>query len=375
MAVGPNSAYKGVKTTAADMLANAPRNLYVVTDSPVARVLFEGKKAIGVETMSGKAYHSSEEVILSAGALDTPKILMHSGIGPRDQLNKLGISIRHENSAVGGNLVDHSHIMPTWEVHPSPDTAARDAWYHTCPEDKAAALVQWKRDQTGPYADVCTGFALGTFKSPGVLASKEFSDLSDETKQFLMSPTIPSYEVIPAGPTIEQLVDPSNAPSLISVFIFLFNEQSRGSVTLQSSDPKVPLLFDPNFFSHPYDRRVAVEATRETLAVMSSPEFASRVVGPSTISGVPESNSEEDILDYWRKNLTSTWHMAGTCKMGRSEEDNAVVDPKLRVFGVENLRIADMSIVPFIPNNHTQTTAYLIGLMLGDKIVDEQGLD
>jgi choline dehydrogenase-like flavoprotein len=81
-------------------------------------------------------------------------------------------------------------------------------------------------------------------------------------------------------------------------------------------------------------------------------------------------------LEYWKKTFGSTWHMTGTCKAGKDEkEDNVVVDSNGRVFGVENLRIADMSVVPFVPNNHTQTTAYLVGLMLGDKLVDEYGLD
>jgi choline dehydrogenase-like flavoprotein len=172
------------------------------------------------------------------------------------------------------------------------------------------------------------------------------------------------------------LVDGANAPPLICIFILIMNCQSRGSVTLQSSDPKIPLLFDPNVFSHPYDRRVVVEATRDVLKIVESPTFASRVVGPSSISGIPKSDSEDDILDYWKNSLASTWHMTGTCKIGKSENgDRAVVDPNLKVYGVENLRIADMSIFPFVPNSHTQTSAYLVGLLLGDKLVIEYGLD
>jgi choline dehydrogenase-like flavoprotein len=376
MGVGPSSEYQGVRTTAADMVANGPSNLHIVTDSPVRRVKFDDKKAVGVETLEGKVYRASKEIILSAGTLDTPKILMHSGIGPKEQLRKFDIPILHENSAVGQNLVDHFHIAPTWEIRASPDTAARDAWYHASPEEKAAALEQWQKDHTGPLADICTHYALGTFKSPAVLSSKEFADLPEERKRHLLAPTTPSYEVIPAGPTVEQLVDPQNAPSLVSIFIFALNQQSRGSVTLQSADPTVPLLFDPNLLSHPYDRRVVIEATREVLKVAASPKFAARVIGPSAISGIPKSDSEEDILNYWRQTISSTWHMTGTCKIGKSEkEDDAVVDPMMRVFGVQNLRIADMSVVPIIPNNHTQTTAYLTGLMLGDKLVAEYGLD
>jgi choline dehydrogenase-like flavoprotein len=376
MTISPSTAYNGMRTTSADMIANGPSNLHIEVNTAVSKVLFENKKAIGVQTLEGKVYRASKEVILAAGSLSTPKILMHSGIGPTDQLEKFHIPVLHENSSVGQNLVDHFHAMPTWEIHTSPDTAARDAWYHASAEVKAAAREQWIKDRTGPLTDVCTNCALGMFKSPAVLASKEFADLPEETKQYLLAPTIPSYEIITAGPTVEQLVDPANSPSLVSVFIFALNEQSRGTVTLQSEDPSTPLLFDPKFLSHPYDRRVVIEATREVLKVVASPAFAARVVGPSAMLGAPKSDSEEDILNYWKQTTVSTWHMTGTCKIGKSEkEDNAVVDPKMRVFGVEKLRIADMSVIPFVPNNHTQTTAYLVGLMVGDKLVNEYGLD
>jgi choline dehydrogenase-like flavoprotein len=376
MGVCPNSAYNGVRSTAKDMIANGPDNLHILVNSPVRKVLFDGKKAIGVETLDAKAYYGSKEIILCAGALDTPRILMHSGIGPGDQLSKFDLPILHENGAVGQNLVDHFHCSPTWEVRESPDTAARDAWYHSPAEEKVAALERWKKDHTGPLTDICTQYAIGMFKSPAVLTSKEFADLPEAKKRHLRAPTTPSYEVIPAGPTTEQIVDPLNAPPLISFYTFVLNQQSRGSVTLQSADPAVPLLFDPNFLSHPYDRRVAVEAMREILKVAASPAFAARVVGPSAISGVPKSDSEEDILAYWKQNFTGTWHMTGTCKIGKSEkEDEAVVDPEMQVFGVESLRVADMSIVPFVANNHSQTTAYLVGLTLGDKLVEHYVLD
>lgn len=375
LAVAPSSAFKGVRSTSADMVANGPSNLHIVTNAPVHKVIFDGKKAVGVITLDGKTYHASKEIILSAGTLDTPKILMHSGIGPEDQLSQHSIAILHANSAVGQNLVDHYHCSPTWERHESPEIAARAAWFRASPDEKAAALEQWKKDHTGPLADICTNLGIGFFKIPAVLESKEFADLPEERKRHLSAPTVGSYEIALEGPAIEYFVDP-NSPPQAAIFVFVMNQQARGSVTLQSSDPKVPLLFDPNYFGHPYDRRVAVEAMREVLRVVAAPAFAKGTVGPSAIGGAPASDSEEDILAYWKKNVASTWHMAGTCKIGKDEKaDKAVVDTKLRVFGVEKLRVADMSVVPIMPNNHTQTTAYLVGLTLGDKLVAEYGLD
>jgi choline dehydrogenase-like flavoprotein len=106
------------------------------------------------------------------------------------------------------------------------------------------------------------------------------------------------------------------------------------------------LEFDPAYLEHPFDKRVAIEATREVLKVVQSPEFQKNNVGYLC---VPKSDSEEDILEFWQQELASTWHMSCTCKMGRAEkDDSAVVDTDLNVFGVKGLRVADMSVMPIL---------------------------
>jgi choline dehydrogenase-like flavoprotein len=132
---------------------------------------------------------------------------------------------------------------------------------------------------------------------------------------------------------------------MATIFAVLLNEQSEGSVVLQSADPQKPLLIDPNFFSHPYDRRQAVEMTRELLRLTRHPSFQKDTI--KTMFG-PDSESEEDILAFWRKYSASTWHLTGTARMGHSIE-GAVVDKDFKVFGVDNLRVADMSIYPHLP--------------------------
>jgi len=348
LTIAPSSGFKGVRSTAADMLVNSPTNLHFATNEGVHKVLFEGKRAVAVQTLNGQTYRASKEIILSAGALDTPKILLHSGIGPADQLRKFNIPITHANSAVGQNLVDHFHVSPTWiRRSTNPD---RLAWFQASPSTKAAAFEQWKTHKTGPLTEILVSLPIGFFKSAAILESQEFQDLPEDRKAHLLAPTTPSYEVCPDGPCVEYFVDPENSPELVSVLVFVMNQQARGSVTLQSADPKVPLLYDPNVLGHPFDRRVAIEAMREVLRVVEGPAFKKDTLGPSAISGVPKSSSDEDILEYWRKNLMSSWHMTGTCKMGKEEEgDHAVVDTKLSVFGVEGLRIADMSVIPIIP--------------------------
>lgn len=196
--------------------------------------------------------------------------------------------------------------------------------------------------------------------------------LSDAQRKFLEAPTVPTFEIILGGPSVEHYVDSQAHPALLSAFIFLMNPQSSGSTTLQSSYPKVPLLFDLNFLDHPFDKRVAIEAMRELLMVINSPAFQKDTI--EMVHG-PENDSDEDILGYWRQRGASTWHMTGTCKIGLDQEkDSACVDVDFKVLGVKNLRVADMSVIPFLPNCHTQPTAYTVGVIVAEKIVRSYNL-
>ena len=249
------------------------------------------------------------------------------------------------------------------------DTSERQSYYKD-KELQAKARAQWEEDQTGPLAEFGANLGVGYFKSENISQSTEYQSLSQETRRHLEHPTVPLWELITNGANVENFINPE-PPAMTTLFGFVLNQQSRGSVTLDSSDPKTPLLIDPNFFSHPYDKRVAIEVIRELSKLANHPAFTKDTVGPLTI---PRSDSEEDILDFWREKISSTWHMTGTAVMGKNSDD-AVVDNRFRVFGVDGLRVADMSVYPILPNNHTQTNAYLAGLMVGDKMVDEYRLE
>ncbi|KAF2398039.1 alcohol oxidase [Trichodelitschia bisporula] len=363
----PSTAHQGLRSTAADLLTNAPANLTVVTDAHVARVTFEGTRATGVSLLSGTTYNASKDVILSAGSLDTPRILLHSGIGPASQLAQFGIPLVRDTPAVGQGLRDRFFVPLTWKRK---GTSARTEYFRDA-GNRAAAVEQWKKDRSGPLADYLTTMGFGYFKSAGVEGSPEFAALEPAVCERLQAPGVPAYEVIFDAPPFETFTDPANVPDLDVVSVFILNTQSVGRVELHSADPGVPLTFDPCTFTHPFDKRVAVEATREVLRVAGSKEFGAEVEGAFQ---VPKSEEEEDILSFWRERGASSWHMTGTAKMGRQEGEGAVVDASLRVFGLEGLRVADMSIFSIIPNNHTQTTAYLIGLTAGDKLIKEYGL-
>lgn len=355
-----NTVADGYKSTAADVLDGAPGNLEIRTGVRVRRVLFDGDATTAVATGvltsgedggDGKIITASKEVILCAGSLDTPRILMHSGIGPAVQLSAFNIPVIRDSPGVGQNLQDHFH---------APFSLARDdeatlnsgvpAYYRSSKEAQATALEQWKRDRTGPLTDLSGALGLLTKKLSKVFESPEFHALPPEEQRFLRRPTVAMVEVMLNFPSFGYLMAPDRTRPNQTYVIMVACPQSRGQVTLQSADPEVPLRMSPNLFAHPFDRRVALEATRELLldrasSVLQSPDYSRHTTAKLVW---PAGESDEEILAHWRKAAGSTWHMSGTVRMGRRPEDSCV-DARFKVWGADGLRVADLSVVPRLP--------------------------
>jgi choline dehydrogenase-like flavoprotein len=370
LGLAATSGYNATRSTAADMLRECPSNLHIKMNATVHKILIEEARAVGVQLLDGEKVMASKEIILCAGSLDSPKILMHSGIGPEDQLRKFGIPVVHANSNIGANLKDHLNCAPAWirKDH----TSTRPAYFKN-PHLRDAAVKQWQESKSGPLAEFQCCFGVGFFKNDPVLKSPEFQQLPESEKGFIQAPTVPAFEIAIGGVSVEYFVDPLNHPTLTTIWIFCMNSQSTGRVFLQSADPNIPLLCDPNFLSHPYDKRVAVESMREVLRVVETAEFKKDTIG--LLHG-PKSDSEEDILAYWQERGSTSWHMTGTVKMGRGQQqDSACVDRDFKLIGISKLRVADQSVYPILPNCHTQTTAYLAGALAGEKIIRSYQLD
>lgn len=379
-----NSATNGRRTTAVDLLISAPDNLVIVTDTPVQRVVLDNKKAVGVETKgkicqyalpafiyrsSHTADLASKEVILSTGSLDAPKILMHSGIGPASELSKFNIPVIQDLPAVGQGLKDH--FFTPLILMRNPETNDRNAFYGS----KSAmdnALTQWEKDGTGPWTRYGCQIGCGWFKSDRITSSQEFKDLPTPVQDFMNKETIPQYEIASGFPVHNMFPQLFQDYSYMCVVALLMNEQSTGEVRLQSSNPEHPLLFDPKVLQHPFDQRAMVEIYKHVLELSQHPSFAKDTV--STVLA-PASESDEDILQFCRANVSSSWHMTGTVKMGKDGDIHAAVDNRFRVFGMENLRVADMSVVPLMTNNHTQATAYLTGATCAEVLIREYKLN
>ncbi|KAK9778880.1 hypothetical protein SCAR479_04116 [Seiridium cardinale] len=368
MSVLINTASKGLRSTSKDLILPYPENLTVLTESPVQRLLLEGSKAVGVES-NGKKYYASNEVVLSAGALDSPKILMHSGLGPANQLEKFNIPVVRDIPLVGQGLRDHQFCPLVFTR--AKDTTNRASFYG---DEKVMdeALEQWEKNGTGPWAKFACETGIGFFKLDAVTSSKEFQNLPQEEQAYLQSETVPHMEVFTHFPMHWFIPDfPKESLDYNCFLAFLYNSQARGEVTLQSSDPNVSLLFDPKFLAHPFDRRAAIESLRAVLKVVRSDAYSKDTI--AQLAG-PTSDSEEDLLRYWEQTISSSWHMTGTLKMGKKGDADAVVDPDFRVLGVQNLRVADMSAVPVLASAHTQAVAYVTGITCAEKLIAEYGL-
>jgi choline dehydrogenase-like flavoprotein len=294
---------------------------------------------------------------------------MHSGIGPAKQLEAYSIPVVQDLPAIGQGLRDHC-LLPL--IHKRTTDSTDRAAFFGSQKVMDDALEQWKRDGTGPWAKFGCQLGIGWFKLDGLTSSPEFQELPSDEQKYLLRPTIPHYEIITHCPIHLHIPNfPPDALSYSCLMVFLYNGQSRGEATLQSSDPNIPLRFDPKFLSHPFDRRAAIETVRDAFRIVNHPAYAKDTVAEFS---VPKSDSDEDILEYWRQNTASSWHMAGTVRMGKRGDAVAAVDNNFRVMGIEGLRVADMSVVPVLPSCHVQAVAYVTGATCAEKLIKEYSL-
>lgn len=213
---------------------------------------------------------------------------------------------------------------------------------------------------------------MGAFiKSDRITSSGEFKALPADVREFFRRETVPHYELAANFPAHFVFPDIfSNDYSYVSLAVFLMNAQPKGEAQLQSSNADDPLLFDPKFLSHPVDRRACIDMHRHAFEV-------SRLCQRQCIHPARSSigDSDEDILEFCKNHLSPGYHLTGTAKMGKSVDKDAAVDSKFRVFGTESLRVADMSVVPLLTNNHCQSPAYVTGVTCAEALIKEYGLD
>jgi choline dehydrogenase-like flavoprotein len=311
-------------------------NLIVATRSVATKVLVDGGRAVGVEFLHGKVRrtaYAEGEVILSAGAINSPKLLLQSGIGPADELRQLGIAVVHHLPGVGKNLQDHMDVYLTAETIPvsyNEEDRLDRAFKHG---------IQYVLYKTGPMtAAVCEA---GAFVRSG----------SDAASPDIQLHCLPAY-VIDHG---RQRVKGHG----MTINTCHLRPRSVGSVTLRSADPLDKPLIDPNYCGDPdgHDWKMSIEAFRWGRRVLGSRSMAPFIVREHMPG--KDVSSEEQIRDYIRHWSKTDYHPVGTCKMGSDEM--AVVGTDLRVRGLDHLRVIDASIMPRIISGNTQATSIMIG--------------
>ena len=232
---------------------------------------------------------SKKDVIISAGAFDSPKLLLLNGIGPADELAAHNINVVHDLPGVGKNLQDHLLVFLPMEVDPSLTDK------HAFESDAAGiaqAQEQWLKDQTGPFTLHNSTMFGGFPKLPRLEDSAEFKALDKDLQKYLSKPTVPSYEILgnaPLAPPGFQLAADS---AFLTLVAFLMNPQSRGEVTLRSTDPRDAPVIDPKYMEHPFDRKAILEIIREVVTYVQESDlkkyFKRFILGPA-------STSDEDI--------------------------------------------------------------------------------
>ncbi len=290
-------------------LSSLPKNLKVRTECAARTLIFERGAAVGVRTERGDIM-ASREVIVCCGAFDSPKLLMRSGVGPAEHLRSLGIEVVADLPDVGAHLLDHPEGVLIWStVKPVPPLTVQ----------KYEAALFAKIDADAPFADMMYHFGLEAFDmqtAPHGYPSSEHA--------FSLTPNVT-------------------------------RARSEGTVRLRSADPDTPAKIDFGYFTDPegYDERIMVEGAKLARRVVSRPAMAPWV--ERELAPGPEVVSDEALSSYLRKTANTVYHPAGTCRIG------AVVDPMLRVKGVDRLRIADASVFPKMVSVNPAITVMMIG--------------
>ncbi|MEM1361765.1 MAG: GMC family oxidoreductase N-terminal domain-containing protein [Pseudomonadota bacterium] len=320
-------------------------NLTIRTGASVKRILVEDQRATGVELLDGTKIHAEAEVLLSSGAIGSPRLLQLSGIGPGEELSALGLTVHLDQPQVGANLQDHLDLYCICEVS-GPHSYDRFAKPHL----SVVAGLQYILTRKGPAASSL--FETGGFW---------YADPNDR------SPDLQFHLGLGTGIEAGVVSMPQGGVTLNSCYL---HPRSRGTVRLQSADPQAEPLLDPNYLADPRDREMSIRGLKLTQDIMAQEPLkpfieAERLPGPNV-------KTDEDYFDFICENSKTSHHPAGTCRMGIDPE--AVLDPRLKLNGIAGLRVVDASIMPKIISSNTNAAAIMIGEKAADMIKEDQGI-
>lgn len=339
--------HKGVRWSAANAYLRPAlkRENCTLIRALAQRVVIKDGRATGVEVVRGRrteVIEASAEVILAASSINSPKLLMLSGIGPAAHLAEHGIKVNADRAGVGQNLQDHLELYI--QMAAKQPVSLFKYWNLL---GKALIGARWLFTKTGLGAS-------NQFESCGFIRSREGVDYPDLQFHFLPIAVRYDGKVAAEGHGFQAHVGPMRSPS-------------RGAVTLRDADPASDPVIRFNYMSEPQDWedfRKAIRLTREVFAQPAFADHAKHEIQPGV-----QVQTDEELDDFIREHAESAYHPCGTCKMGRAEDPMAVVDADCRVIGVEGLRVADSSIFPRITNGNLNGPSILVGEKAADHIL------
>ena len=323
-------------------------NLTLQSLALTRRVVFEGKRAIGVEYEQDgqvRTAHAAREVILSGGTLSSPQILMLSGIGPGEHLRELGIEVISDLPGVGRNMVEHPFLFMGWKANP--EKIKSDLRL-----DRAVvSVLRWFFTGKGPFAN--NGAAGNLF-----LRTTPEADRPDM-----------QFTCMASGVTGRKVWMPGlGKPAyMLGMGLSMVKQDSRGEITLKSADPHDPPRIKFNLFKEQSDVDRMVRGIRAGRKIYNSPplkEMISEEISPGAAL-----QSDEELAAFVRNTGAITLHPVGTCKMGVDSDPMAVLDDQLRVRGVEGLRVIDASVMPEVPGGNTNAPTIMIAEKGADLIL------
>lgn len=306
-------------------------NLRVITGVTVERVTFDGRRATGVEHSGGAPIRARREVVLAAGAIGSPYLLMRSGVGAADELRAAGVPVVHELPEVGKNLQDHL---------------------------SAGVVVECRRPVTLSKAESVANLLRYLVLRSGMLTT----NVGEAVAFIRTSPEEPAPDIeliFAPGPFVDHGLTPPTGHA-ITVGVVLLQPDSRGRVGLNGPD----VVIDPGYLTAEPDVRRLVEGLKAAKQVFATTAMKPYAGGPMAPYWGPE--SDEELARWVRERAETLYHPAGSCRMGA--DDGSVVDPALRVRGVEGLRVVDASVMPTLNRGHTHAPAVMIGEKGADLI-------
>jgi len=320
--------------------------LRVVTQAHAKRILFSGKRASAIELSVGDEDARAAiqgELILAAGSIGSPQLLQLSGVGPSEMLRALGIPVVHDLPGVGENLQDHLQLRCAYKVTGVRTLNERAATWL----GKLGIGIEYAMFRSGPMSMAPS--QLGAFaKSDPALATPNLE-----------------YHVQPL--TLDRFGEPLHPYPAFTASVCNLRPESRGHVRITSTDPFAKPSIRPNYLATPGDRAVAADAIKVTRRIVAQPALAP--YRPTEVKPGPEFQSDEELARAAGEIGTTIFHPVGTCKMG--SDAMAVVDARLRVRGLRNLRVVDASVMPLITSGNTASPTLMIAEKASDMIAED----